>query len=161
AQELMWGLGDYPVTPEAHMREVRRLGAECLDEAEQAVRTVKKNRQEAAAGYNYMKAYKLLADYCEPKGLAATRAVTYCFRGPESAKREAEQFADEAVERYEAAIGFIWEAIDRKAGNIKGRWLDGKALTLPELIEREKQERERLPELFAWAARPNPGGPKG
>ena len=24
AQELMWGLGDYPVTPEAHMRLVRR-----------------------------------------------------------------------------------------------------------------------------------------
>jgi len=163
AQELMWGLGDYPVTPEAHMRNVRRLGRECLNEAEQALRKVKKNKEEATTVYNYMKAYKLLTDYYERKVLAATSALIWSFGGPESSKREAEKFADEAVERYEVAINFIWEAIDRKTGKIKGKWLDGKALTLPELIEREKRERESLPVLFAWPGRPKPGsgiGPK-
>jgi hypothetical protein len=159
SQELMWGLGDYPVTPEAHMRHVRQLGDECLKEAERAVQTVKRNRQEADAVYNFMKAYKLLTDYYERKVLAATAALIYAFGGPESAKKEAETFADQAVERYELAARFIWEAIDHKAGNIKGRWLDGKSLTLPELIEREKQERKRLPELFGWAGRTKSEGP--
>ncbi len=80
--------------------------------------------------------------------------MIYGFGGPESAKKDADKFADDAVSRYETAARFIWEAIDRKSGNIKGRWLDGKALTLPELIEREKQERQRLPALFGWATRP-------
>src|SRR5262249_11370080 len=161
AQELMWGLGDYPVTPEAHMRQVRRLGGECLREAAQGLRRVKKNREEAAAVYNFMTAYQLLTDYYERKVLAATAALIYGFGGPESSKREAERFADEAVERYEAAINFIWEAIDRKAGKIKGKWLDGKALTLPELIERERRERKDLPALFSWAKRPRPGAGRG
>jgi hypothetical protein len=161
AQELMWGVGDYPITPEAHMRHVRRLGRECLRHAERALRTVKRNRPEADAIYNYMKAYQLLTDYYERKVLAATAALIYAFGGPESARREAETLGDQAVERYQAAARFIWEAIDRKAGRIKGRWLDGKALTLLELIEREKQERKRLPALFGWARRAQSGGPKG
>ncbi|MBI1915266.1 MAG: hypothetical protein HYS12_11085 [Planctomycetes bacterium] len=163
AQELIWGLGDYPVTPEAHMRHVRRLGRECLKEAEQALQKVKKNKEEATAVYNYMKAYKLLSDYYERKVLAATAALIFGFGGPQSSKREAEKFADEAVECYERALNFVWEAIDRKSGKIKGRWLGGKALTLPELIEREKRERESLPALFAWSGRPRPDagtGPK-
>jgi hypothetical protein len=154
SQELIWGLGDYPVTPEAHMRNVRRLGRECQEEAEQALRRVKKNKEEATVVYNYMKAYQLLSDYYERKVLAATSALIYGFGGPESSKRDAEKFADEAVERYAKAIQFMWETIDHKRGTIKGRWLDGKALTLPELIEREKQERKNLPALFDWSRRP-------
>jgi hypothetical protein len=150
SQELMWGLGDYPVTPEAHMRHVRRLGEQCLAAAERALPTVNKNQEEAQAVYNYMRAYKLLADYYERKVLAAASALIYAFGGPESSREQAEQHADEAVERYQIAAQFIWEAIDRKSGNLKGRWLDGKALTLPELIEREGQERKELAALFAW-----------
>jgi hypothetical protein len=161
AQELMWGLGDYPVTPEAHMRQVRRLGQECLGEAEEGLKRVKKNRDEAAAVYNSMKAYKLLTDYYERKVLAATAALVYGFGGPEASKGEAEKFADEAVERYEVAVNFLWEAIDRKSGKIKGKWLDGKALTLPELLDREKRERKELPALFSWARRPRPEGASG
>jgi len=113
--------------------------------------------------YNYMKAYKLLTDYYERKVLSACAALIYGFGGPESCRREAETLADQAVERYEAAATFIWETIDRKTGKIKGRWLDGKALTLPELIEREKRERNALATLFAWAKRgtPDPGEPRG
>src|SRR5205085_2582581 len=64
-------------------------------------------------------------------------------------RAEAERQADEAVRLYEIAIRFIWEAIDRKSGNLKGRW-DGKSWTLLELIEREKQERKQLATLFGW-----------
>jgi hypothetical protein len=151
----MWGLGDYPVTPEAHMRMICDLGNQCLSEVEQAIETVRKNRAEARDIYNSMKAYKLLTEYYERKVLAATAALIYGFGGPEHVKQEAEKFADEAVERYEVAAQFIWENIDRKTGNIKGRWLDGKPLTLPELIRREKQERNHLPALFGWSMRPN------
>src|SRR5262249_15403757 len=118
SQELMWGIGDYPITPEAHMRSIRVLGDKCLSEAERAVQSVNKNQQEATAVYNYMKAYKLLTDYYERKVLAATAALIYSYGGPESSKQEAEKHADEAVERYEVAARFIWETIDRKAGAI-------------------------------------------
>jgi hypothetical protein len=157
----MWGLGDYPVTPEAHMRQVRRLGKECSEEAQKGLARVKKNRADALAVANYMKAYQLLTDYYERKVLAAAEALIYGFGGPESSKRAAEKYADEAVRRYEAAINFLWEAIDRKSGKIKGRWLDGKALTLPELIEREKRERKELATLFAWVKRPKADVSKG
>jgi hypothetical protein len=154
SQELIWGLGDYPVTPEAHMRNIRRLGAECLRDAEQALTRVQKDREAAVTVYNRMKAYKLLTDYYEHKVLAATAALIYGFGGPDSSRIDAERLGDEAVKSYEIAITFIRETIDRQTGTIKARWLDGKALTLPELIERERRERAALPELFAWSKRP-------
>jgi hypothetical protein len=156
AQELIWGLGDYPVTPIAHMRDVRRLGATCLEEAEKAVKCVKKNSESARSVFCYMKAYKLLTDYYERKVLSATAALVYAFGGPESDRREAETRGDEAVKCYEAAITFIWENIDNKTGRITGRWLDGKSLTLPELIQRERVDRARLPAVFGWTKRAVP-----
>src|SRR5262245_9541280 len=145
------------------MRQVRKLGKECLDEADQALLLVKRNREDAMHVHNYMKAYKLLTDYYESKVLSACAALIYGFGGPESCRRDAEKFADEAVERYEAAATFIWETIDHKSGKIKGRWLDGKTLTLPELIDREKRESKELSTLFGWARRgtPDPGDPAG
>jgi hypothetical protein len=153
AQELIWGSGDYPVTPEAHMRNVRRLGATCLLEAEQALKRVKRNQEQARVVSDYMKAYKLLTDYYERKVLAATSALIYSFGGPDSDQSAAEKRGDEAVQSYEAAITFIWENIDRKTGKITGHGLDGKSLTLPELLARERRERASLPALFNWAKR--------
>jgi hypothetical protein len=152
AQELIWGLGDYPVTPEAHMRGVRRLGETALQEAEEALKTVKKNQEEAGAVHDYMKAYQLLADYYERKVLAATCALIYGFGGRASYKAEAEGHGDRAVVLYEKAITFIRDKIDRRSGAMKGRW-GGKTMTLPELIEREKQERKDLAKLFKWPGR--------
>jgi hypothetical protein len=149
AQELIWGLGDYPVTPEAHMRGVRRLGETALNEAEEALKTVKKNRDEAEVVYNSMKAYKLLADYYEQKVQAATCALIHGFGGRPRYKAEAEEHADQAVALYEKAATFLWEKIDRKSGQMKGRW-GAKAMTLPELIEHEKKERQELAKLFRW-----------
>jgi hypothetical protein len=97
-----------------------------------------------------MKAYKLLTEYYEAKVLAAIAALIYGFGGGPDYRTEAEQLADDAVERYTVAINFIDEAIDRKRGAVRGRWLDGKSYSLPELIDREKEERRQLAKLFQW-----------
>jgi hypothetical protein len=76
--------------------------------------------------------------------------LIYKFGGQDVYQQEAEQHANQAVECYTAAITFISHEIDQERGAIKGRWLGGKVMTLPELIEREKQEREQLPQLFQW-----------
>jgi hypothetical protein len=152
SQDPFWILGDYPTTPEAHMRNIRRLGAACLEHAEQALQTAKTNKEEARAIYNYMKAYKLLSDYYERKVLAAVAALIHGFGGGLSYRAEAEKLADETVTLYTTAIQFIWEEIDRKSGGIKGRG-NAKEYTLPELIEHETQERAQLAKLFRWAAK--------
>ncbi len=46
----------------------------------------------------------------------------------------------------------ILEMIDGKRPERKGGW-GGKAMTLPELIEREKKKRKELARLFRWAER--------
>jgi hypothetical protein len=116
------------------------------------MKTVKVNGEEAQRIYQYMKAYKLLADYYEQKVLAATAALIYGFGADPTCRAEAERLADAAVERYGTAINFIHEAIDKKSGAMRGRWLDGKSYTLPELIDREKEERKQLAKLFQWPA---------
>jgi hypothetical protein len=150
SQELMWGLGDYPTTPEEHMRAIRKLGEDCLREADAGLKTVKTNREESQKVYQFMKAYKLLTDYYEAKVLAATAALIYGFGGGPEYRTEAERLADDAVQRYTVAINFIDEAIDTKRGAMRGRWLDGKSYSLPELIDREKAERQQLARLFQW-----------
>ena len=134
------------------MRKIRQFGEECLREAEAGMKTVKKNKGQATELYNYMKAYKLLADYYELKVLAAASALIYNFGGDRSDQADALRLADEAVERYETAINFIWEHIDKKSGTMKGKW--GRAFTLPELIENEKKDREQLAVLFKWPEEP-------
>ena len=149
AQELIWGLTRYPTTPSAHMRNIRQLGEECLASAEKAMKTVKTNVDQATTLYNYMKAYKLLTDYYERKVSVAIAALIYSFGGDIKYKTLAKTKADEAVSLYETAIEFIWEHIDKKNGDIKGKW-GGRQLTLPELIELERDERSRLATLFKW-----------
>lgn len=150
AQEIIWGFGDYPTTPEAHMRYIKRLGEESLREAEAAMKTVKKNMDEATIVYNYMKAYKLLADYYERKVLAVISALIHSFNGDSANRANALRLSAEAVDCYETAINFIWENIDKKQGKLKGKW-NGE-FTMPELIEQEKKERDRMPEIFKWPA---------
>jgi hypothetical protein len=152
AQELRWILGDYPVTPEAHMRDIRRLGETALTESEAALKLVTKNREEADAVFHLMKGLKLLADYYESKVHAATCALVYSFGGPAAYRVEAEQHADRAVERHQQAMSYLWEHVDLKSGKLKGRW-GGKEMTLPELIEFEKKERGEMARLFQWPKR--------
>ena len=150
AQELIWGLGDYPVTPEAHMRNVQRLGETSMKEAEAALATVRRREDEARALADWMKAYQLLTEYYESKVLAAVSALVYSFNKAPEDRADAERLADEAVERYERAIQFLWEKIDKKTGRMKARWLGGQVFTLPQLIENERRERRQLGQLFHW-----------
>ena len=152
AQELIWGLTRYPTTPEAHMRHLRRLGDECAASAERALPHVRTNRDEAQRLCDYMKAYQLLTRYYEQKVLAATAASIHEFGGGAKYRDDALAHADAAVARYEEAIHFIEKHIDRGAGTVRGRW--GKTLTLPQLLEHEREERRRLPELFHWPKEP-------
>jgi hypothetical protein len=152
SQEQIWGLGDYPITPEAHMRQIHRLGEDCERAAAEALKTVPTNRDEAQSLYRYMKAYQLLTAYYERKVLAATAALIYSFGGDATYRREAERLADEAVARYATAASFISDQLDQKRGTLKGRW-NGKELTMPQLLEEEKKERARLPQLFKWPSK--------
>ena len=151
AQELIWGLTRYPTTPEAHMRHLRRLGDECAAAAGRAMPHVRTNRDEAQRLADSMTAYQLLTRYYEQKVLAATAACVHGFGGGPRYRDDALQHADAAVAAYEQAIAFIRDRIDRGTNTIRGRW--GRSLSLDELIEQERAERKRLPELFRW-----PGG---
>ena len=134
------------------MRRIRHSGEGCAAAAGEAMKTVKTNHDEAEAVRNYMTAYRLLTLYYEQKVLAAAAALIHAFGGGAAYRTDAERHADEAVARYREAITFIWERIDQRRGQIRGRW--GKEFTLPELIENEQAERQRLPELFRWPSRP-------
>src|SRR5262249_6865572 len=119
-------------------------------QADAGLTTVKTNHYEAKKVCDFMKAYKLLADYYEAKVLAATAALIYGFGGGAEYRTEAQGLADQAAKRYTLAITFIDEAIDNKRRTMRGRWLDGKSYTLPELIVREQAERKQLATLFHW-----------
>jgi hypothetical protein len=149
AQELIWGHIDYQVTPEAHMRSIRKMGEECLREAEQGMKTVKSNHEQAERLLEYMKAYQLLTAYYERKVLSAISALIY-HHGRKEERARAEKLADETVELYVAAANHIYERIDKREGKIKGRWWDGER-DMPGLIEAEKKDRKDIPELFRWA----------
>lgn len=153
-QMYKWELADHPVTPEAHMAKIRKMGETVLSEAEAALKAVKTRPEEATAVYNYMMAYKLLADYYEKKVLAALSAAIYGFGGPAKYRDEANQLADEVVRLYELAANFIWENIDKRRGALRGigGWHmgDRPPSTMPEMIAAEKEERAHLAELFQW-----------
>jgi hypothetical protein len=152
AQELIWGHFDYQVTPEQHMRNIRKMGEDCLREAELGMKTVKTNQSQAQALLHYMKAYQLLSAYYEHKVLTAISALIYYHGGRPDEKARAEKLADETVQLYTVAADYIYDHIDKRAGTIKGRWWDGER-DIPRLIEAEKDDRKNLPQLFRW-----PGG---
>lgn len=149
AQELMWGHIDYQVTPEAHMRMIKRYGQECYEEAAKAMKTVKKNKQQAETLYKKMKTYKLLTEYFEKKVLAAISALIYSQNHDPEEKQQAQRLADEALESYKVAANYIWKELDNESGNIKGGWWDEQKDAMG-LIELEKKDREQLAELFNW-----------
>jgi hypothetical protein len=149
AQELIWGHIDYQVTPEAHLRAIRKMGDEAFRAAEQGLKTVKRNRDQAQALLHQMKAYQLLTEYYEHKVLTAISALIYHHNGRAEEKARAEKVADETLTLYTTAANYIYESIDHRKGNVKGRWTDGDR-DMPGLIAAERQERKNLPELFRW-----------
>lgn len=149
AQGPIWGNTDYQVTPEMHMAKMRKMGEEALREAEAAMTTVKKNKDQATALYNQMKAYKLLTDYYEGKVLAAVSALIYKFNRDPKERELAQKLAQEAVGLFTIASNFIYEKIDNKSGSIMGGWYDQRR-DLPGLIGVEKKDMEDMETLFGW-----------
>jgi alpha-beta hydrolase superfamily lysophospholipase len=146
-QEVVWGSEGgslYDVTPIAHMKKVRRMGEECLREAREGLKSVRKNRDQAQRVTDFMEGYALFARYYERKVAAATSALVYRYGKRPADKADAEKLADEALESYIQAANFYMKRLEG-APELMGRKPEFAAR-----IETEKKERRNLPTLFQW-----------
>ncbi len=159
-QELIWGHIDYPVTPEAHTRKIRKLGSDCAAEAALGRAKTRKSAEMAERLFHQMKSYDLLTAYYERKVQAACSALIHHFGGDTAERARAEKLADETVELYTTAANYMFEHLDKRSGAMKGGWYD-ESRDLPGLIEIEKKDRKDLPELFKWSKTTVPTAPGG
>jgi hypothetical protein len=143
----------FDVIPPVHMEKIRMMGEECRREAEDALKTVKKDEGGAKETYLFMRGYQLLSSYYEQKVAAATAALIYSHSHRPEDKAEAERLADAAVSSYVESAGFMQENLDPTVKRIYGRVITEaySGPRLSDLIVEEKQEREKLPQLFGWA----------
>lgn len=149
----IWDYGTFDVIPPAQMAKVRRMGEECFREAELAVKTVRKNQDEALREFNFMKAYMLLARYYEKKVMAAVYAWVYAKAGRARDKEKAETLADEALAAHRQACQFMLDTLNEDVTKLTGRPIGSggwRYMELPEHMEAEKKDREKLAELFGW-----------
>jgi hypothetical protein len=153
-QQVIWrseGGSIFDIVPPAHMRKVRAMGEECLQEAEEAMKTVSADNEEAQAAYRFMKTFQLLSRYYERKVAAGTAALVYGFSGRAEDKVEAEQLADEALESYLEAGEYMHAEVDPLITKIKGHPLTEQGADLQGLMKLERQERDKLASIFRWA----------
>lgn len=146
-QEVVWGSEGgslFDVLPPAHMKKVRQMGEECLKEAEEGLKTVKQNREQAERTRDFMQAYALFTRYYERKVAAATSALVYRYGRRPADKADAGKLADEALSSYIEAATFYMEHLEGAPE------LQGRKLEFPARIEKEKQERRNLATLFKW-----------
>lgn len=152
-QQPLWGSEGgsvFDVIPPAHMRKVRAMGVECLQEAEEALKSVAKNREEAVCARDIMKACQLLSHYYERKVMAAIWALAHARSHRPEDREEAERLADEALHRYLEAANFMHERLDPFYLELTGQPLKEAGVPLGELIDLERKEREELPRIFDW-----------
>jgi len=152
-QNLIWEHIDFPVTPEDHMKKIKELGQICENEASIGRTLATANQAEAESIYRYMHAYRMLTEFYELKVLTAISALIYHYNEDPAEKVRAESLADQTLASYETAINYVWNNIDNRQGNIRGSW-HNENLTLPQLIEAERTDRQQLPILFNWPAGP-------
>jgi hypothetical protein len=153
-QEVVWGSEGgsvFNVTPALHMAKIKDLGEKSFQEAQLGMKTVKRNRDEAEQIVSFMNAYMLLSRYYGKKVAAGVAAGIYSYSAKPEDRKEAIRLADEAVDDYVEAAGFMHERLDPVMTKLYGRPLmEAGSIRLPQLIEAEKQEREQLPKLFHW-----------
>jgi hypothetical protein len=155
-QQALWGSEGgsvFDVVPPAHMRSVRLMGAQCLQEAEEALKSVTRNREEAVRTRDFMKAYQLLSRYYERKILAAVSALVHARSNRPEDRREAETLADEALVSYLEAAQFMQERLDPFFMQLTGQPLKEAGVPLPDLMRAEKAERAELARIFKWPTR--------
>jgi len=152
---VIWGSEGgsvFDVIPPIHMKKIRVMGEESRREAEEALKTVKKDKDGAAEIYQFMKGYQLLSSYYEQKVAAATAALVYGHSHRLEDKQDAERLADAAVASYVEAASFMHEQLDPIVTRIYGRPITEaySGPVISELIASEKKEREELPRIFGW-----------
>ena len=121
-----------------------------MQEAEEALKSVTKNREEAVCVRNIMKACQLLSHYYERKVMAAIWALAYARSHRPQDREEAERSAEEALHRYLEAASFMHERLDPFYLELAGQPLKEAGVPLGELIDIERKEREELPRIFNW-----------
>lgn len=158
-QAVLWrteGGSAYDIIPPVHMARVRSMGEACLEEAEEGLKTVKKNQEEARQAYSFMKGYKLLATYYERKVAAATAGLIYSHSQAEGDKAEAEKLADEALQSYLEAATFMQRELDpviqglygAPMKEMRGGYLGDPVVDLSGLMEAEREERKKFADIF-------------
>lgn len=126
------------------------MGEECLREAEEALKSVAKNRDEAMDQRDLMEAYRLLARYYERKVMAAIAALVYARSHRPGDRQEAEELADQALAAYAEAADFMRARLDPLYVELTGQALNEAGVPLGELLEAEREERAELGRIFAW-----------
>ena len=152
-QETVWnseGGSTYNITSEAHMKKIKQMGIECFNEAENAMKFVKENKEEAQHVYDIMKGYMLLSKYYEAKVLAAISASIFSKSSRDQDKKEAMELADKALESYLEFADFAHNTLDPYYIKLTGAPLSEAGVPMMELIELEKKERKELPNIFKW-----------
>ena len=152
-QQPTWGSEGgsvYDVTPIEHMRGIRELGTRCLAEAEQALQLSTRGREALQEIRDVLKGVYLLASYYERKVAAAIEALVYAQSGRQADRRRAERAADDALATYLVAARFMHERLDPYYERISGAPLHGAGVLLPELIEKERRDRQMIGRIFGW-----------
>lgn len=153
---VIWGSEGgsvFDVIPPVHMKKIRLMGERCRREAEEALKTVQKNKPAADEAYQFMKGYELLSIYYEQKVAAATAALVYRYSSRAEDKREAESLADIAVASYVDTATFMHASLDPIVTRIYGAPISEaySGPGLSDLIASEKKEREQLAHIFSWS----------
>ena len=152
-QESIWnseGGSVFNVTPEAHMKKIKQMGIECFNEAENAMKFVKENKEEAQHVYDIMKGYMLLSKYYETKVLSAISASIFAKSAKPEDKKEAIELADKALADYLEFAEFAHNTLDPYYIKLSGAPLSEAGVPILELVELEKKERNELSTIFKW-----------
>jgi hypothetical protein len=126
------------------------MGVACLQEAEEALKRVTKNREEAVRVRDIMNAYALLSRYYERKVAAAIAALVYARSHRPQDRAEAEAVADEALRSYLDAAAFMQERLNPFYIALAGQPLLEAGVPLRDLMDAERKEREELARIFNW-----------
>jgi len=132
------------------MQKVCSMAQHALEEANAAMKTVQRNREQARHVCDFMQAHMLMAQYQQWKVAAGTEALVYAWGQRSADKTEAEKLADEALGAYLAVTDFLAENLAVYLKDQHGVELTQDGLDLEGLVSEEKKERENLAQIFDW-----------
>jgi hypothetical protein len=132
------------------MRRIVEMAKLAAQEADEALKTVKKNRPQAERLANFMTLCRLMTQYYEEKVATATEALVYAETGRAEDRRAAERLANRTVALYGKAVRFMKDKLpELETGNLQG-FGEKPVKDLNELVAMEKTERSKLGKIFGW-----------